>query len=64
MLRYSFDMGREADLLEYAVAQVLAEGIRTGDIMAPGAKLVSTTEMGAAVISALDRYAPQYGIAA
>jgi 3-isopropylmalate dehydrogenase len=64
MLRYSFDMGREADLLEYAVAQVLAEGTRTGDIMAPGAKLVSTTEMGAAVIAALDRFAPQYGIAA
>jgi 3-isopropylmalate dehydrogenase len=64
MLRYSFDMGREADLLEYAVAQVLAEGIRTGDIMSPGAKAASTTEMGAAVISALDRFAPQYGIAA
>ncbi|MBY0355731.1 MAG: 3-isopropylmalate dehydrogenase [Rickettsiales bacterium] len=64
MLRYSFDMGREADLLEYAVAQVLAEGIRTGDIMSAGAKLVSTTEMGEAVIAALDRHAADYGIAA
>ena len=35
-LRYSFDMGTEADLLDQAIAGVLAAGLRTGDIMQPG----------------------------
>lgn len=64
MLRYSFDMAKEADLLEYAVAHVLAEGHRTADIAQPGTKTVSTQEMGAAVISALDAHAGKYGVAA
>ena len=33
MLRYSFDLDKEADAIEQAVSQVLAEGYRTGDIM-------------------------------
>ncbi len=33
MLRYSFDLDQEADAIEAAVKQVLADGIRTGDIM-------------------------------
>ncbi len=33
MLRYSFDLDREADAVEAAVKQVLAEGYRTIDIM-------------------------------
>ena len=53
MLRYSFGMGREADLVDAAVAQVLAEGLRTGDIMQDGAKKVGTREMGDAVLAAL-----------
>src|SRR5690606_12350387 len=53
-LRYSFDMGTEADLVEGAVQKVLASGIRTGDIMSPGMTQVSTTEMGNAIIRALD----------
>ncbi len=64
MLRYSFAMGREADLLERAVAAVLAEGVRTGDILRPGCKLASTEEMGDAVLRALSVHAAEYGLAA
>lgn len=34
-LRYSFGLGAEADMLEKAVEQVLADGVRTGDLMGP-----------------------------
>ena len=46
MLRYSFDLDKEADMVEAAVKQVIAEGYRTVDIMNEGMKLVTTTEMG------------------
>ena len=46
MLRYSFDMDKEADAIENAVSAVLNEGYRTGDIMSEGMKLVSCSEMG------------------
>ncbi len=46
MLRYSFDMSREADAVEKAVDLTLEEGFRTGDIMSEGKKLVSCSEMG------------------
>lgn len=54
MLRYSFNLTREADLVDQAVAQVLADGLRTGDIMQDGAKKVGTNAMGDAIISALE----------
>ncbi len=57
MLRYSFDLGDEADLIEQAVQDVLAAGKRTGDIAAAGQKPISTSEMGDAVLAALDRRA-------
>ena len=54
-LRYSFDLGDEATRVEAAVEKVLADGVRTADLMGPdGGTPVSTTEMGAAVIAALD----------
>ena len=54
-LRYSFDQGAEADRLEKAVERVLADGVRTADLMQAGDKApASTTEMGDAVIAALD----------
>lgn len=54
-LRYSFDQGDEATRLEQAVEAVLASGIRTADLMQAGdAAPASTTEMGDAVIAALD----------
>ena len=45
MLRYSFDLDKEAKAIEDAV-QVLSEGYRTVDIMADGCKQVGTVEMG------------------
>ena len=54
-LRYSFDMGSEADRLEKAVEQVLADGLRTADLLGEdGVQPVSTSEMGDAVVAALD----------
>ena len=46
MLRYSFDLDREADAVENAVRQVLADGYRTGDIMSDGCSLVGCQRMG------------------
>ncbi|MEO0393433.1 MAG: 3-isopropylmalate dehydrogenase [Pseudomonadota bacterium] len=55
MLRYSFDMGAEADLVEGAVQGVMTGGIRTGDIMAEGCTKVGTTAFGDAVLGELDK---------
>ncbi len=52
-LRYSFDLDEEADALERAVTQVLNQGLRTGDIATPGDKVLSTREMGEAVMAAM-----------
>lgn len=46
MLRYSFDLDKEAKSMEEAVEAVLKEGYRTADIFSEGCKKVSTTEMG------------------
>ena len=55
MFRYSFDLNKEADLLETAAKNVVAAGSRTQDIMAPGCTLVSTVQMGDLVLKELDR---------
>ncbi len=49
LLRYSFDMDREADAVEKAVQAVLTEGYRTGDIMSEGCTRVGTCKMGALI---------------
>ena len=46
MLRYSFDLDREADAVEAAVSRVLTDGYRTIDIMSEGKKQIGTKEMG------------------
>jgi len=46
MLRYSFNLPKEADAVENAVEKVLKEGYRTGDIMSPGKILVGTEKIG------------------
>ncbi len=46
MLRYSFDLDREAEAIEKAVQQVLTDGYRTADIMADGCIQIGTREMG------------------
>lgn len=53
MLRYSLDEAAQADRIEAAVRQVLADGLRTGDIFEQGCTRVSTSEMGDAVLKAL-----------
>ena len=52
-LRYSFDLGRAADAIEKAIADVLDQGLRTGDIKQGGCKTVGTAEMGDAIIASL-----------
>jgi 3-isopropylmalate dehydrogenase len=53
-LRYSFDLGEEAARLEQAVETVLAQGLRTPDLMTVGGGTkVGTTEMGDAIPKAL-----------
>ncbi|KAF0676005.1 3-isopropylmalate dehydrogenase [Profundibacterium mesophilum] len=55
-LRYSFDAGEDAALLEKAVETVLADGVRTGDLMQGGdGTPVSTAQMGDAIVAALSR---------
>ena len=46
MLRFSFDLDREADAVEAAVSEVLKEGYRTIDIMSEGMNQIGTKEMG------------------
>jgi 3-isopropylmalate dehydrogenase len=57
MLRYSFDLADDADLVEQAIQNVLNAGYRTGDIMQPGKTLISTTAMGEQVTKELDKLA-------
>jgi len=59
MLRFTFDMDKEADAIENAINKVLDEGYRTIDIMpAPGKdassiKQVGTTDMGDLIVERL-----------
>jgi 3-isopropylmalate dehydrogenase len=53
-LRYSFNMHKAAGQLDAAIAATLAKGLRTADIKSASAKVVSTSEMGAAIISELE----------
>ena len=46
MFRYSFQLSAEADAIEAAVDQALAEGWRTADIAGPGEEAVGTQRMG------------------
>jgi 3-isopropylmalate dehydrogenase len=56
-LRYSFGLGKQADLIDQAIAGTLAKGLRTGDIAAPGQKAIGTREMGDAILSELEKLA-------
>jgi 3-isopropylmalate dehydrogenase len=52
-LRYSFDMGALADKLDAAIAAVLAKGLRTADLKSEGATIISTSQMGEAIVGEL-----------
>lgn len=49
MLRYSFDLDKEAEAVEAAVMRVLDRGMRTADIAAPGEKAVGCSQMGESI---------------
>ena len=53
MLRYSFDLDKEADAVEKAVEKVLEDNIRTVDIMSDGMTLVGCKEMGDEIVNRL-----------
>ncbi len=57
MLRFSFDMAAEADAIERAVARVLDEGWRTGDIYEEkeGCRRIGCREMGARIAAAIGK---------
>ncbi|HZO21419.1 MAG TPA: 3-isopropylmalate dehydrogenase [Steroidobacteraceae bacterium] len=55
MLRHSFELTKEADALEAAVARALQSGARTADVAMPGSATLSTREVGDAVLAELQR---------
>ena len=57
LLRYSFGMEEDASLIERAASNVLASGLRTADIMAPGSAQVGTAVMGDSILRELDKLA-------
>ena len=54
MLKYSFDMAEDSILIETAVQNVLSKGFRTLDIKQDNNKVVSTKQMGSAIIEELN----------
>ncbi len=54
-LRYSFGLNEAADRLDAAISAVLGVGLRTADIQAPGNAVVSTAQMGDAVVAELGK---------
>ncbi|GBR50533.1 3-isopropylmalate dehydrogenase [Neokomagataea thailandica NBRC 106555] len=57
LLRYSLGRGDDAELIEKAVSNVLASGLRTADIMSDGMARVGTEMMGEAVLREMDKLA-------
>ena len=57
LLRYSFGMEEDARLIERACTSVLASGLRTADIMAPGTARVGTGVMGESILRELEKIA-------
>ena len=53
MLRYSFDLDKEADDIEASIHKALNAGYRTGDIMSEGCTKVGTIEMGDIICKAI-----------
>jgi 3-isopropylmalate dehydrogenase len=54
-LRYSCDMPKEADMIDKAIANTLARGLRTGDIMQPNMRQVGTSDMGKAILEEIEK---------
>jgi len=56
-LRYSFNLGKQADMIDKAIANTLARGLRTADIKSEGSTVVGTEEMGSAILEELEKLA-------
>ena len=56
MLRFTFDLDKEADAVEAAVQQVLKDGYRTGDIMSESCTMVGTAQMGDLIAERIRNY--------
>src|ERR1700746_838784 len=54
-LRYSLNMAKEADQIDAAIAVALAQGLRTADIKSEGAKIVTTAQMGDAIVGEMEK---------
>jgi len=55
LLRFSFAMDEDANLIEKACINVLGSGLRTADIMSHGTARVSTNVMGESIVRELDK---------
>lgn len=56
-LRYSFNLGELADRLEKAISDVLEKGLRTADIASGATTILSTSQMGDAILAELQAVA-------
>jgi 3-isopropylmalate dehydrogenase len=56
-LRYSFEMGNEADMIDRAITAALDKGLRTADIKSEGTTAVTTSQMGDAILAELEAMA-------
>src|SRR6188472_1036539 len=56
-LRYSFNLGKQADWIDQAISATLATGLRTADIKSEGTEVVSTSGMGSAILTELEKLA-------
>ena len=56
-LRYSFNLGKQADWIDQAISATLAKGLRTADIQSEGTQVVSTAGMGSAILGELEKLA-------
>src|SRR5436305_11555332 len=54
-LRYSFDLADAADRVDQAIAGALAQGLRTADIKSAGSTVVSTAQMGDAIVKEMEK---------
>jgi 3-isopropylmalate dehydrogenase len=54
-LRYSYAMPKEADIIEKAIANALARGLRTADILQPNMRKIGTAQMGSAIVEEVEK---------
>jgi 3-isopropylmalate dehydrogenase len=54
-LRYSFGLGKEADMIDKAISAALDRGLRTADIKSEGTTVVGTAEMGSAIVEEMEK---------